>query len=290
MMVIEETFAIVGAGKVGTAVGIALKEAGLRVQALYDIDHRALREAADLFGVEASRSPADAAKSADAIIITTPDDMVEKVCEEVALSKFDIAGKIFIHMSGALTLEALLPAARKGAKTLCIHPIQTFADKKTAARMLKGSVFGITASDESSTNWARNFVEKIGGKSLQIRNEDRVLYHIAAVIASNFLVMIEHAAVSVFEKIGVKRDDALEALIPLVRQTVDNIQRFGVVRALTGPLARGDVGTIKAHLDSLENEPELKTLYRAVSKWGLNIARERGELEITSIDKMARLL
>ncbi len=285
-----ERFSIVGAGKVGTGIGIALKEAGLKLVSIYDVDPGASENAAALLNVEVASSPVGAAIGADAIFITTPDDRIEEVCREIADSGIDIVDKILIHMSGALSLDVLQTAALKGARTICLHPIQTFADIEAASKLLKGSFFGITAADDASKSWAREFVEKIGGKCLDIKNEDRVLYHLAAVIASNFLVMIEHAAVSVFESIAVKKDEALEALIPLIRQTVDNIERFGVSKALTGPLARGDAGTIKAHLTSLELEPELKSLYRVVCGWGLRIVKERGDLDEVAIDEISSLL
>lgn len=287
---LKESFAIVGAGKVGTGIGIALRDAGLRLVGICDVDSNVAENAAALLGARVASSPVEAAAMGDAVVITTPDDRIEEVCREIAGSGIDIVDKIFIHMSGALSLDALLPAALNGARTACIHPIQTFADMETAAKLLRGSFFGITAADEASRGWAWEFVEKIGGKGLEIRNDDRVLYHLAAVIASNFLVMIEHAAISVFEKIAVERHKAVEALMPLIRQTVDNIERFGVLNALTGPLARGDTGTIRSHLKSLEREPELESLYKSVCKWGARIVKERGELEDGVINEIVRLL
>ena len=281
---------IIGVGKVGSALASVLPSKGYRVVAVHDTDARALRRAAGLSGARRAVDAVDAIREAEVVFITTPDGAVEETCREIAGAATELAGRTFVHMSGALSLAALSAAAERGAGVLSIHPIQTFADVEGAVRSLPGSAFGVTCSPDLEP-WAREFVHRLGGRMLEVRDADKVLYHAAAVIASNFLAMIEHAAVAVNRELGLTDAEAMEALEPLVRGTVDNISRLGPVRALTGPLARGDVDTIASHLEYLERlDPRLERLYRCVSLWGLALVEELGELDERRIGEMRSVL
>jgi predicted short-subunit dehydrogenase-like oxidoreductase (DUF2520 family) len=285
----KATVAVIGAGRVGTAIGAILSSIGYRVVSVYDTKRGAMERAAVLADSRPSGSPGDAAREADIVLITTSDDAIEEACISVADSGIDVGGKVFVHMSGALGLEALRAAAGRGAKAVSIHPLQTFADVDGAMRTLPGSTFGVTCLPEMD-EWAMSFVEDLGGRAMMVREADKTLYHAAAVVACNLLTMVEGAALQIYYRLGLGRVQALSASIPLIRATVDNIERLGPAAALTGPLARGDVSTIRAHLEALASEPELERLYRAVSLWGLNLVIERGELDHGTVEEMRRLL
>ena len=281
--------AVIGAGKVGTAMASALSSAGYRLVGVSDRDPDARRNAASLLDMEPYADSPKAARSADIVLITTPDGAIEETCREISAS-IDVRGRKFIHMSGALSLDALAAAARGGADILCVHPLQTFADLTGALESLPGSTFGVTC-DRSLEGWAHGFVSDIGGRLLLVDDSDKAAYHAAAVMACNLMTMVQHGAQSVCGELGFTDSEARKAFMPLVRATVENIARLGPTDALTGPLARADIDTISSHLQALDRiDPDLSSMYRAVSLWGLRLVAERGELNEYEIEDMRKLL
>jgi predicted short-subunit dehydrogenase-like oxidoreductase (DUF2520 family) len=281
---------IIGAGRVGTAMSRLLSSRGYAVIGVADPSPSARERAASLSGSQPTEDPVAVAEQADIVLITTPDGMIERTCRFLADSGMQLSGKKFIHMSGALSLEALGAARRSGAEVLSVHPLQTFADLQGALDALPGSSFGVTC-DPELREWAAQFVSDLDGRVQFIEDSDKVLYHAAAVLASNALAMVEYGAESIARELGFSDEDFAAAFMPLARATLDNVGRLGPAGALTGPLARGDVGTIKEHLLALEGfNPELAAMYRAVCLWGLNVVSERGEVEPEVIEEMRKLL
>ncbi|HEY5532336.1 MAG TPA: DUF2520 domain-containing protein [Candidatus Anoxymicrobiaceae bacterium] len=282
--------AIIGSGRVGTAMALLLSERGYDVVCVADPEQQVRTRAAGLSGAEPVADDVEAARLADIIIITTPDSAIASTCRSIVDSGVEVRGKKFVHMSGALSLTALEPARHAGAQVLSIHPLQTFADMEGAVKALPGSTFGVTC-EPSLEGWASVFVSDLEGTMQLIRDEDKVLYHAAAVMASNFLAMMEYAALTIARGLGFSDDAFAEAFAPLYRASVENVARLGPVEALTGPLVRGDAGTIEKHLTALaEFDPGLATLYSRVCLWGLNLVEERGNLDRESIDQMRALL
>lgn len=280
--------AVIGTGKVGTAMAALLSDRGYEVTAVYDESGQAAAEAARLSGARTASSPADAVRGADIVIITTPDSSIREACARV--SSADLASTKVLHMSGALSLEALEDASSAGADVLCVHPVQTFADLAGARRSLPGSAFGVTCAPRLE-EWARGFVDSLGGRAVMVRDEDKALYHAACAIACNLLTMVQHAACFVNRRLGMTDEQTAAALGPLAAATLDNIARLGCAGALTGPLARGDAPTVEAHLEALERiDPALSEMYRAVSRWGIEVAREAGSLSEESLERMRDLL
>ena len=282
--------AVIGAGRVGTAVAYVLASRGYNIAAVYSRNAADMERAAELARATPVKDAVEAVQLADIVLITTPDDAVKAVCQAIASSRADLSGKKFVHMSGALSLDVLGAAAARGADILSVHPLQTFADLQGALDSLPGSAFGVTCAPELQP-WARAFVEDLEGRPVMVRDSDRALYHAAAVLACNLVVMIEHGALTLYRGLGIEEREALDAFMPLVHATVENIHRLGPVDALTGPLARGDVGTVRANLDVLSGAfPELAELYRAVSIWGLRLVEERGVVDDRIVEEMRRLL
>ncbi|MHB8894208.1 MAG: Rossmann-like and DUF2520 domain-containing protein [Candidatus Geothermincolia bacterium] len=284
-----QTVAVIGTGRVGTAMAYLLSQRGYDVVAVADRTPEARERAAALSGSRAFESAEEAAALGEIIIITTPDGSIEAVCGSIAGSGVSLSGKKVIHMSGALQLRALVSAAEKGARTLSIHPIQTFADLEGAACALPGSTFGVTCDPELE-QWAGEFVDSLDGRVLLVPDDDKVLYHAAAAIACNLLAMVEYGAQVACRHLGFSDEESARAYGPLVVATAENVGRLGPAGALTGPLARGDVGTLKAHLEALEGfDAELADMYRTVSRWGLRLVAEKGDLDESTIDAMREL-
>ncbi|MDD5748752.1 MAG: 2-amino-4-hydroxy-6-hydroxymethyldihydropteridine diphosphokinase [Actinomycetota bacterium] len=285
----DERVGFIGTGRVGTAMARALSLRGFEISGLFDMDSQASRRASEITGAPQRGKIEDITSGADIVFITTPDDEIENACRLICRSVKRLSGRKLIHMSGAKGLEPLESAKDFGAQIFAIHPIQTFADVKNAVEKLPGSTFGITC-DEALYGWACELVNELGGEPLFIPDEERVLYHIGSVIACNLFIMLEHAALRVFELIGIDEEEALRALMPLVRSTLENIERMGPEQALTGPLSRGDVKTVTSHKFALSSlDRSLSDLYSSVSLWGLEMARARG-LDDDKVCELRRIL
>jgi predicted short-subunit dehydrogenase-like oxidoreductase (DUF2520 family) len=181
-------------------------------------------------------------------------------------------------MSGAGGLDLLDPARSAGAFRASIHPMQSFADSAMALENLPGSVFGITV-DLPAREWAVRIVESLGGIPFFVAEENKALYHAAACMASNYLTTLIHEVGTVYEAIGMSREESLRAFWPLVRGTLRNIETLGTVRALTGPVARGDAGTIEKHLRAFrEKLPQLLEAYCTLGMRTVQLARGKGTL------------
>lgn len=274
----EDTIAILGLGKVGTAVGHLLKKAGYRILAVADQSPSALKKNIPFTGGRACSDLAEAAAEATFILITTTDDAIASVCHEIVTKGAVHTGDKVIHMSGAGGLDLLAPAHSAGAYVASIHPIQSFADVEGAINSIPGSTFGITA-DENLRGWSVAVVSALEGIPFFVPEKDKALYHAAACMASNYLTTLMHMVETTYQSLGLNRQEAVQAFWPLVRGTLLNIETRGAAAALTGPIARGDAGTIEKHLQALrETLPRLLCAYCELGLMTVEIARNRGSL------------
>jgi predicted short-subunit dehydrogenase-like oxidoreductase (DUF2520 family) len=189
-------------------------------------------------------------------------------------------------MSGAGGLDLLQSAQDAGAHVACIHPLQSFADVEGAIRNIPGSTFGITSGDEIK-EWSVQMVRDLGGVPFFIADADKPLYHAAACIASNYLTTIIHMVEEIYQSLGLSSEDTIRAIRPLVMGTIANIETKGTVQALTGPVARGDSGTIKKHVEALRNR--LPALLQAYSALGI-LTADIGLKKKTLSPETARLI
>lgn len=282
----DRPIAIIGAGIVGTAVGEALESRGFKIAVVSARTESSLARAGARLGARLTSDPVDAAKSGDIIFITTPDDSVRQVCEDIAANGgFDSNDTVF-HMSGALGLSALGGAIHYGAHVGSIHPMQTFSDIDAAVASLPGSVFGVTAEGET-LSLAEEIVSVLGGESFLIRDEDKPIYHVAACAISNYLVSLVHYGEKLYGEIGVSKETADKAFMPLLRSTINNIEKKGTPASLTGPIARGDAETVRTHLRAMETAaPWAISLYKELGAYTIKVALEKGSI---SREKAAEL-
>ncbi len=281
-----DTVAILGLGKVGTAVGFLLRQAGYRIVAAAGRSKASLSQGIVYTGGRPYLNFSEAALTASCIIITTPDDAIAQVCERISKEGSVRPGAKVIHMSGAGGLDLLGSARDAGAEIACIHPLQSFADVESAVRNLPGSTFGITSGDEIR-NWSVQVVRDLGGIPFFVSDADKPLYHAAACIASNYLATLIHMAEEIYQSLGLNREDSIRAIWPLVMGTIGNIESKGTVQALTGPVARGDAGTIRKHAAALRQK--LPHLLQAYSALGI-LTCELGLQKKTLSPETARLI
>ena len=270
-------FAIIGLGKVGTAIGHLLNKAGHKIISVSDKSPAALQTALPYTGGEAFSDPKKAVIGADIILITTPDDIIAAACNEIADPEL-VEGKLVFHMSGAGGLDLLDGAKNAGASVASIHPLQSFSSIDTAIDNIPGSIFGITA-EKKIQELAGIIVHDLNGTPVFISPEQKPLYHAAACFASNYLVSLLNVVEVIYESIGINRENAQKAYLPLVYGTLKNIEKSGSIEALTGPIARGDAGTIKKHIAAIEvTQSQYAPLYSVLGLITIDIARKKGTL------------
>jgi len=283
------TFAVVGAGMVGTAIGFLLEKAGHNVAAIADLSAAHLKRATSYLRVPGFHHPAQAAARADCILITTPDDRIASVCGEIAAAP-GIQGKKVFHMSGAGGLDLLAAAARAGALTASIHPLQSFSSIDGAIASIPGSYFGVTA-DAGVKRLAADIVRDLRGIPIPISAQQKPLYHAAACIASNYLVSLMSVVESIYLSIGFSEKDARRAYLPLVYGSLKNIENQGCPNALTGPIARGDSGTIQKHIDAMARHlPDFASMYAHMGAIAVKLAREKGTLSAAQAKEILGML
>lgn len=254
----------IGAGRVGTALAFRLREAGYRVVGAWSRSPESRRRfLAYLPDARAFEEPEDLLEAAELIFLTTSDDAIAEVAKTLGWSP---RHKV-VHASGALSLDVLEPARQKGAEVGSFHPCQAFATIDQAIENLPGSTIGIEVSSESLRKTLEEMAEALGCPHVIVPPEGKVLYHAAAVFASNYTVALMGVAVRLLEALGMGTEEGTKLLLPLLKGTVTNIQNVGLPNCLTGPIARGDVTTIERHLDALRKADQ--RLFRLYAMLGL---------------------
>jgi predicted short-subunit dehydrogenase-like oxidoreductase (DUF2520 family) len=271
----KPTIGFVGAGVVGGALARRLAEAGYPVVAVASRSFgSAVALAAAVPGCAALGCLDDVAAKAEVVFITTPDDAIASVAASTAWR----AGQAVVHCSGALSVDVLAPAARAGVRVGSFHPLQTFASLDRALVSLTGTTFVLEGDDLPLLSTLQDMAEALGGRSVLLRSEDKVLYHAAAVLSSNYVVTLLQQAAELWEAFGRTKEEALTALLPLLRGTAANLESLGLPGALTGPVSRGDLITVAKHLEALESFPDIAAVYRTLAEATVPIALAKGRL------------
>lgn len=272
----KPALAIVGCGKVGTAMGKLLSRAGYPISGVVTRHLETARKAADEMGAGSySDRPWDVTLGGEVVFITTPDDLIASVCRKIAEHRGFRKNAVVIHCSGALSSRILDPARGCGALAATLHPLQSFASVEQALGLVPGSFFAIEG-DQEALAIVREIVADLKGVPLGITAERKTLYHAAAVAASNYFVAVMGLAMELNKAAGLPDELACDALLPLVKGTLSNISVQGIPDALTGPIARGDVATVSAHIEALKGvTPEFLPLYRCLGRYTVELAQAK---------------
>ena len=277
---------IVGAGRVGRALGRSLAEAGWKISAVVTRSMPCARRAVRFIGQgHASAGISRQALTPKYILIATPDSAISDVAEDMArLFAEDWKGKVILHTSGALDSRVLEPLRAFGASVGSMHPLQTFSG--VGVPPLEGRVFAIEG-DPAAIRLARQMVRALGGYVLQLPPSGKAAYHAAASIAAGHVLAIVEAATTLMMSLGIKRRDAVRALLPLTRQVLDNFEHLGPRAAWTGPLAREDYGVIVAHFAALRKFPgEYHNAYDHLNQLAARVLSRDPEEAISQLDKL----
>lgn len=208
-----------------------------------------------------------------AVLLTVPDDALSEMAHAMAGQGDAPEGCVALHCSGALSVDVLAPLHARGYRVGSLHPLQSLAHPVSGAERLAGSWFAVSGEPEAAAV-GRRLVSELGGTPLVIPVARRPLYHAAAVVASNYLPVLLALSARLLVLSGVDPDEAVRALLPLMRGTLDNVDELGLASALTGPIARGDVETVRMHLRSLPAREG--RLYRDLGREAIELAEARG--------------
>jgi predicted short-subunit dehydrogenase-like oxidoreductase (DUF2520 family) len=254
---------VVGAGRVGAVLAAALESAGHTVVAAAGESDASRSRIADLLPGAMHAKPSDVARSCDLLLLTVPDDMLENVVTVLTDSGAVRAGQHVVHTSGRHGLAVLEPAREVGAHVVAMHPAMTFTGTALDLDRLRGCVFGLTAGDAERT-FAEGLVADLGGRPMWVPEEMRTLYHAGLAHGANHLVTLVAQAMELLAAAGA--DDPAGTLRPLLTAALDNALENGDA-ALTGPIVRGDVNTVRAHLAEIAaNAPHTLASYVAIAR------------------------
>ncbi|MEP7378675.1 MAG: DUF2520 domain-containing protein [Chloroflexota bacterium] len=277
----------IGAGRVGTALAVAFSRAGWEVTGVASRDEDRRNQFHSL--VPTARAFEDASNvldEADLIFLTVPDDAIASVAEDLHL----YSGQALVHTSGALPASVLTPAMAAGTSKASFHPLVAFADLDRALEALRGATVALDG-DESLLPVLADMAESVGARPVRLPEGGKSAYHAAAMMAAGGLIGLLDGIVQVAQLAGLDEKTALAVYLPLARQALANSERFGVDTSLTGPFVRGDVGTVRGHLEVLrQSTPDALDLYVAVARRELAIARRRGRLTQEAAAQLEALL
>jgi predicted short-subunit dehydrogenase-like oxidoreductase (DUF2520 family) len=251
----ENSLAIIGAGRVGSALGRCLRDLGWKIGAVVTRNEASARRAVRFIGAgEPHAGMTRLILASRVMLIATPDDEIAAVAPDLArIGAEELRGKVVLHTSGALDARVLDPVKACGAAVGSIHPLQSFS--AVAVPSLEGRMFAVEG-DAQAVSMAHQIARSLGGSPVKIPNGKKVLYHAAATMAAANVLAVEEAASQLLISLGMKRSQATRALLTLTRQVLENMEHLGPRAAWTGPLSRGDFRVIKAHLDALQDFPE----------------------------------
>lgn len=277
----------IGAGKVATAFGRYLHTKGLNISGYYDRHTDKVTHAVTHTQSQAFRNIAETAARSDMILITTRDDQIAGICRQLRELECITSGHLVGHMSGAHSSHILNEDRKSAATVFSLHPLQAFADEEKSLADLPNTYFSLEAED-GDLDPIKKILSQMGNPYFMLSPEHKSLYHLSACMLSNYLVTLMASGLSALEASGIEPREGFAAMRPLIEGTLANIDQLGPAQALTGPIARGDEGTVKQHMAALKTMglDNIKSVYTTMGLKTLDLATE--EL-LKSPDKAAAL-
>lgn len=269
------TISIVGLGQVGTALLRVLSEQGLQVISAYN--RTEVSDGLKKEFVDTSVTYGDAFPEislGELVFITVSDDSIVRVADQIADQFEELSSHQFVHCSGTLTSGALATLQEKGASTASFHPMQAITRSTDS---FSGIWFDMEG-DEKVMNVLERIANMFGSNTFRVSPEAKPYLHASAVVASNYLVVLADLMARISSRGNIPEETVLNALTPLMENTIKNIRELGVTDALTGPIARGDEETVREHLERLKKDPEVLSLYKIFGLEAVRIAERKNGL------------
>ena len=281
---------VVSAGRVGSVLGAALARAGHTVVAASGLSASSLTRAERLLPDVPMLPPDETARLADLVLLALPDDALPGMVRGLVATGSLRPGQIVVHTSGAHGIDVLAPAAEAGALPLALHPVMTFTGREEDLERLTACSIGVTATegDEAAWNVGEALAVEMGAEPVRIPDSARALYHAALAHGANHLMTLVADCAELLREAGIQNAERLVA--PLLSAALDNVLRHGD-RALTGPVARGDLGTVRKHLSVLaDRAPEVAPSYRALARRTVARSESAGLLDAAVAAELTDLL
>jgi len=268
----KPSFAIVGCGKVGTALAIFLTRAGYRSAGFASKSLSSAKHVADMvLSDHFSDVLWDVTRHADVVFITTPDSAIKDTCNTISQNTGFADNAVVSAWIGSM------------------HPLQSFASADHKTNPFQGIIVSLEG-EGPAVNTAKTIAADLGGTVVTLLTEAKTLYHASAVVASNYLVTLLDLAIRLIEEAGINRQDAFNLLKPLIEGTLSNIGNVGIQKALTGPIARGDIKTVEKHIKEIGfKRPELLALYKMLAFYTIDIAAAGDSISESSIKELKRI-
>ncbi len=267
------TLGIIGAGNVGLTLAILAERSGHYTVKVAARDKMAASASLDKFNSGCPVVDPREAATCDLVLLTVPDASIRQVCESL-VSRFKSTA-VVAHCSGALSSDELASAA--GIATASLHPLQTFPAVAESLNRVAGT-YCYYEGDDTAEMAIRQFAERLLMQPIAIQKSAKTLYHASAVMACNYLSTLMDASLQLAEAAGIERNTMWQSLDPLITATLANIRNNGPAKALTGPIVRGDAGTVSRHLEALQSDENLREVYKALGQQTADLAGRSGRI------------
>jgi len=286
-----KTLNIIGSGRVGrTLASLWEEKRTFSIQDVLDGTPHGARSAVAFIGDGRAVAWLEDMRPAEVWMLTPPDGKIVACCGALARSGRLRSGDIVFHCSGGLSSSELKAAVEAGASVASVHPLKSFADPRDAVRTFAGT-YCAAEGERAALEVLRPAFERIGARVSEIDPQFKTVYHAASVIVCNYLVALMEAGLRCYEKAGIGRETASAMMEPLVRETVDNVFKLGTVKALTGPIARGDDAMVAQQLEALAAwDARIGVIYRELGAVALELARAQGEAGAAALERLRELL
>ncbi len=287
----KPSIALIGPGKVGSAICKRLQLAGYPITAVIGRNGERAKEACSFIGCPTTVASVQltALSTAQIVLLAVPDDQIKPVAQCLLAETKLSPQTTMVHFSGLHPAEIMCQNSTT-AVLLSLHPQLPFANRLIAFDKLAQCPCALESNDKNALVLGRQLVDAIGGKHFTIASDKKKLYHAAACIASNYLVTLLASAQDLLVKCDIEKDQIVPLLLPLVQASLDNVHQLGSEQGLTGPIVRGDIGTVAKHLEALQNNaPELLPLYQQMGKLTTALSQKSERLDVataTDIDKL----
>lgn len=289
----KTTFCVIGCGRLGSSLAVFLAKGGFVPVAFASRSQQSAQRVFRFVNAgKVYQNPVDAVRAAEVVFITTPDALIQPVCEAIADEGGFNENHFVYHMSGALSSEILQSAKKKcGANTGSIHPLQAFAPYEVGQQSQFDGINISVEGDEAAVALGKKIIGLLAAQPITIPTDCKTAYHASAVVASNYLVTVLHFAVELLKQAGLTEEDSYRILEPLISGTLDNIKTKGSIKALTGPIARGDYTIVSEHLREIDKRsPYFSELYKVLGRYTLDLAKQSDGIDAQAQEKLENLL
>ena len=277
----------IGTGSVGGSLALSLYKKNYPIVAVASKKNTsAYKLSQKIPNCKAFKSLNKVLEKSEIIFITTTDDEIETIVSSLKWQ----SGKAVIHCSGAASIDILKHASDQNASVGTFHPLQAFASIEKGIESIPGTTFAIEG-DPNIKNYLKDIAFDLGGSHIFLKPEDKVLYHISGVMLGGLLTTFAATVAQIWDNIGLSRKDGLEALSHMMKQVSINLKTLGIPNAVAGPYARGDIGTVKKHLEELHNKyPKILALYCELALCAMPFAEEKGSINKETRNEMYQII